>query len=148
MELSSETIELKLNHWPVARLATINPDASPHQAPVVFVWHGRKIWSPVDGKPKRQAQLVRVKNALARPVGSLLLDEYQDDWSQLWWLRVDVKIKVIDLKTASDATKIDTAQAIAALEKKYPQYQNTSALREPATLLLMTPSGYSSWRAS
>ena len=102
----------------------------------------------MDGKPKRQAQLVRVNNSLARPAGCLLLDEYQEDWSELWWLRLDVNIAVIDLRTASDATKVDAARAIAALEEKYPQYENTSVLRDPATLLVMTPTGYSSWQAN
>ncbi len=148
MELSNQTIELKLNHWPIARLATVNADASPHQVPVVFVWRKGSIWSPVDGKPKRQTSLVRINNALVRPAGCLLLDEYQDDWSQLWWIRVDVNIEIVDMATAPDHTKADAALATTALEKKYPQYRNTPVLRDPATLMLMTPTGYSSWRSS
>lgn len=148
MKIPQSLIEKRLFSWPVARLATFNGSDQIHQVPIVFTWHGGKLWSPIDGKPKRGTELTRVKNALARASGSILLDEYSDDWSQLWWLRIDVAIKVIYLKEASQAIKTEAEHAIAALENKYPQYQNTAVLTHPPTLLCMTPSACNSWQAS
>jgi PPOX class probable F420-dependent enzyme len=144
--LSSSTIEHLLDTWPVARLATITPGGPPHQVPVVFVYHAEQLWSPVDIKPKRKSELVRVQNALANPAGSLLLDQYSDDWSQLWWLRVEVEIRVIRLRdTHPEELCRDLAGAVEALRLKYPQYHGTAVLRDPPTLLAMRPLRFSSW---
>jgi len=144
--LSPSTIEHLLDTWPVARLATTRPGGPPHQVPVVFVHHAGQLWSPVDIKPKRNSELVRVQNALANPAGSLLLDQYSDDWSQLWWLRVEVEIRVIRLRdTHPEKLCGDLAGAVEALRLKYPQYQGTAVLRDPPTLLAMRPLRFSSW---
>ena len=144
--LSPSTIEHLLDTWPVARLATTKPGGPPHQVPVVFVYHAGQLWSPVDIKPKRKSELVRVQNALANPAGSLLLDHYSDDWSQLWWLRVEVEIRVIRLRdTHPEKLCRDLAGAVEALRLKYPQYHGTAVLRDPPTLLAMRPLRFSSW---
>jgi PPOX class probable F420-dependent enzyme len=144
--LSPSTIEHLLDTWPVARLATTKPGGPPHQVPVVFVYHAGQLWSPVDIKPKRKSELVRVQNALANPAGSLLLDHYSDDWSQLWWLRVEVEIRVIRLRdTHPEKLYRDLTGAVEALRLKYPQYHGTAVLRDPPTLLAMRPLRFSSW---
>ena len=148
MKLSPDIIEKRLSQWSVARLATISAEGRPHQIPIVFVWQDGKIWSPVDGKPKRGSTLKRVQNALANPEASLLLDEYDDDWSQLWWLRIDVSVEVIYLNEISDKERIRAREAGTALARKYPQYKTTEVLTEPPTLLAMTPTKYSSWQAN
>jgi PPOX class probable F420-dependent enzyme len=146
MTLSQSSIEHLLDTWPIARLATTKPGGPPHQVPVVFVRHAGQLWSPVDIKPKSKSELVRVQNALANPAASLLLDQYSEDWSQLWWLRVDVEINVLRLTdNPQDTLQTDFTGVIAALRLKYPQYQGTAVLREPATLLAMRPQRFSSW---
>jgi PPOX class probable F420-dependent enzyme len=45
---------------------------------------------------------------------SLLADHYDEDWSQLWWVRADGTARVVD---AADAP-----EAIDALAQKYAQY--------------------------
>lgn len=146
MKLSQSTIEHLLDTWPVARLATTSPGGHPHQVPVVFVYHAGQLWSPVDIKPKSKSELVRVKNALANPTASLLLDQYSHDWSQLWWLRIDVEIRVIRLRDKhQDTLRRDLTGSVEALRLKYPQYHGTAVLREPPTLLAMHPLRFSSW---
>jgi PPOX class probable F420-dependent enzyme len=146
MKLSQSTIEHLLDTWPVARLATTKPGGHPHQVPVVFVYHAGQLWSPVDIKPKSKNELVRVQNALANPAASLLLDQYSDDWSQLWWLHIDVEIRVIRLRdNHQDTLHTNVTGAVEALRLKYPQYQGTAVLREPPTLLAMRPRQFSSW---
>ena len=43
----------------------------------------------VDAKPKRSRRLRRLANIEADPRVSLLIDEYEDDWRRLWWVRID-----------------------------------------------------------
>lgn len=147
MPLSDAAIQHYLQTWPVARLATLNPDGTPHQIPLVFAWHDGLLWSPVDGKPKTGRQLARVRNILAEPRGSLLLDHYAADWTQLWWLRVEVKLSVLSVDTASADQGQQAEGAVQALRAKYPQYQTTPVLRDPPTLIAMRPLALHSWVA-
>jgi len=73
----------------VGRLATVGPGAQPHLVPCCFVLSGDVLYSAVDAKPKTSLRLQRIRNLMANPSAALLIDHYQDDWSQLWWVRVD-----------------------------------------------------------
>jgi PPOX class probable F420-dependent enzyme len=80
----------------VARLATVRPDGAPHLVPVVFVLEGDTVWLVVDEKPKRHRRLQRLVNIREEPRVSLLVDEYDEDWSHLWWVRADGRARIID----------------------------------------------------
>jgi PPOX class probable F420-dependent enzyme len=146
VRLRRQAIECLLDSWPVARLATLTPDGKPHQVPVVFARVGEFLWSPVDAKPKAAGELARLRNVRANPAVSLLLDEYDADWSRLWWLRVDASARVAEPASAGAAPEI--AAAVAALRRKYPQYGAVPVLRDPTTLLALQPTGLRSWCAS
>ena len=47
-------------------------------------------------KPKRTTDLQRVRNIVANPAVSVLVDHYEDDWTKLWWVRVDGMATVHD----------------------------------------------------
>lgn len=139
MELPPDAIERALDGWPVARLATSRPDGAPHLVPIVFARAGGALWSPVDGKPKRHAALARLANVRAEPRVALLLDDYADDWSRLWWLRVDGEAHVVD--GAEPAAE-------AALRAKYPQYASTPLFAAEPCWLRIAPRRLASWCAS
>src|ERR671931_161664 len=80
----------------VARLATIDPDGRPHLVPIVFALDGETLYSAVDRKPKRSQTLRRIENARVRPDVTILIDHYGDDWSQLWWIRLRGRARVLD----------------------------------------------------
>lgn len=101
----------------VVRLATVRPDGSPHLVPVTFAIEGDTVFTAVDAKPKRTRDLQRIANLRHDPRCTLLADHYDDDWSQLWWVRVDGHADVRDDPTAADT-------GLAALARKYPQYTN------------------------
>ena len=101
----------------VARLATTDSEASPHLVPVVFVLVGETVWTAVDAKPKTTTALRRLDNVRAHPAVSLLVDHYADDWSTLWWIRVDGTGRILD-----DSREI--AAATALLVAKYRQYRD------------------------
>lgn len=73
------------------------------------------IVTAVDHKPKSTTRLQRLVNLEANPTASFLVDNYDDDWDRLWWVRVD---GTASIETSGNA--FDTA--IASLEDRYPQY--------------------------
>lgn len=73
----------------VARLATVTPGGRPHVVPVTFALDGDTIYTAIDAKPKRGTPLRRLANIAANPHVALLVDEYDDDWGRLWWVRAD-----------------------------------------------------------
>jgi PPOX class probable F420-dependent enzyme len=101
----------------VARLATTDADGRPHLVPVVFALDGDTLYSAVDRKPKRSRRLRRIENARARPEVTLLVDHYEDDWSELWWIRLRGRARVLDAGPEHD-------RALELLTDKYPQYRD------------------------
>src|SRR5690242_5550222 len=84
----------------VARLATVDAGGRPHLVPVCFVLGratgergdrpaGDRIYVAVDHKPKRGTELRRTANLRATGIACLLVDRYDEDWSLLWWVRLD-----------------------------------------------------------
>src|SRR5690242_4638274 len=73
----------------VARLATVSGDGSPHLVPIVFAVSGDRLISAVDHKPKQTVALRRLDNIAANPFVSVLVDEYDENWTALWWARAD-----------------------------------------------------------
>lgn len=69
----------------------------------------------VDHKPKSGARLQRLVNVEANPLATVLADHYAEDWSRLWWVRVDGEA-TIHLGNAA------WSNARRALADKYDQY--------------------------
>jgi PPOX class probable F420-dependent enzyme len=99
----------------VGRLATADADGRPHLVPFCFALVADRIVSVVDAKPKRTQQLRRLANIRAQPRVSVLVDEYDEDWSRLWWVRADGTARVVESGPDRDA-------AVAELVAKYRQY--------------------------
>jgi PPOX class probable F420-dependent enzyme len=100
----------------VARLATVGEDAKPHLVPVCFALVGDRVVSVIDAKPKRTPDLRRLANIRLHPRVSLLVDEYDEDWTHLWWVRADGAARVVEAGA-------DREDAVAALTAKYSQYE-------------------------
>jgi PPOX class probable F420-dependent enzyme len=128
---------------PIARLATITPDGLPHLVPVVFALGGDSgngpdvVYTAVDAKPKSTRRLRRLANIESNPRVSLLVDHYADDWTQLWWVRVDGVAAV-----HRDGEPVETGHRL--LRAKYPQYQSVS-LSGP--VIAVTVRRWSCWQA-
>lgn len=103
----------------VGRLATVDPSGRPHVVPCCFALIGDTIYSAVDGKPKSTVKLRRLDNLRANPAASLLVDHYDDDWSALWWVRLDGTGRVLGTGPEEDA-------ALHALVAKYEQYRSVA----------------------
>ena len=107
-----------------ATLATISPDGLPRLVPVCFALVDAAedvIYSPIDDKPKTATDprdLARVRDILARPDVSLLVDRWSEDWSQLGWLRILGRATLLE----PDDAPGEHGAAVAALRSRYPQY--------------------------
>jgi PPOX class probable F420-dependent enzyme len=122
---------------PVGRLATVRADGRPHLVPVCYVLIGETVYTAVDAKPKRHTRLTRVANLTATGGASLLVDRYSEDWSRLWWVRLDGTGRVV-------ADPAEAASAIDALIAKYPQY----SVQNPAgPVLAVEVSRWVGWSA-
>jgi PPOX class probable F420-dependent enzyme len=128
------TAEERLAAARVGRLATVTADGQPHVVAVCFAVLGERIYTAVDAKSKTTQALRRLENVRATGRASLLVDHYEEDWSRLWWVRVDGAAEVID----SDA-------AIDALAAKYEQYR---AARPPGPVIAIAPERWRSWAAT
>jgi PPOX class probable F420-dependent enzyme len=100
----------------VARLATVGADGRPHLVPVCFALADDRLVSIVDAKPKTTTALRRLENVRANPHVSVLADEYDEDWSRLWWVRVDGRARVVD-------SGAEHEQAVRLLTRRYRQYR-------------------------
>ena len=79
----------------VGRLATVGADGTPHAVPVCYALVGDVVYTAVDHKPKRSQRLRRTANIAATGGACLLVDEYDEDWSALWWVRLDGAGRVV-----------------------------------------------------
>lgn len=94
----------------------MRPDGSPHVVPIVFAVEGDRIYSAVDDKPKRTTALQRLANIASEPRVSALADHYDDDWSELWWVRIDGRAEILH-----DGVEWD--HALDLLAQRYVAYR-------------------------
>jgi PPOX class probable F420-dependent enzyme len=115
----------------VGRLATVTPRGRPHAVPVCFALAGGRIYTAVDAKPKGTRTLARLENVRATGRATLLVDHYEEDWSRLWWVRVDGPAEVLESEGAIDA-----------LAAKYEQYRSA---RPAGPVIAIDPARWRSW---
>jgi PPOX class probable F420-dependent enzyme len=133
--------KVRFTQSPVARLATITPGGLPHLVPVVFAVGADQhdvVYTAVDAKPKTTQRLRRLANIESNPQVSLLVDHYADDWTQLWWVRVDGVAAI-----HRDGEAMRTGYRL--LRAKYAQYQSVP-LNGP--VIAVTVRRWSSWHVA
>jgi PPOX class probable F420-dependent enzyme len=125
----------------VARLATASAEGEPHVVPIVFATDGNRVFTPLDEKPKRVAltKLKRVRNILANPKVSIIVDEYSEDWSRLAWVLLTGTAEIVysgDLHSAG----------AGLLKARYPQYDQMSFEGRP--LIVITIKRMTTWKGA
>jgi PPOX class probable F420-dependent enzyme len=124
----------------VARLGTIDADGAVHLVPCVLALVEDTIYIPVDTKPKRTRHLARLANVRRDPRVTVLVDEYDEEWERLWWVRVRGRGRIVD---GGD----EAARALAGLRAKYRQYA-TLADADLLPLLAVDVSDWACWTAT
>ncbi len=133
-----DALRRRAERAPVARLATLGPGGQPRLVPCCFAVDGDVLYSAVDHKPKRTVHLARLDDIRANPLVGLVVDHYNDDWSALWWVRIEGSARLLE-----DGP--ERARAVALLSEKYPQYRE----RPPTgTVIAVDVTRWSGWSAS
>lgn len=122
-----------------AILSSVNADGTPHLVPIVFARVDDTLVTAIDWKPKSTQKLKRLENIRADPAVSLIVDNYSENWKDLWWIRAGGSAEVIDADTDRGRT------AIAALVKKYEHYTPTPP---DGPVIVISKLSWRSWQAS
>ena len=123
----------------VGRLGTVTSDGHPHLVPCCFVLDigrdGDVVYSAVDAKPKSTLALRRLANLRANGAAALLVDHYDEDWSALWWVRVDGRGRVVE-------SGPERERALDLLSAKYDQYRRQ---RPAGAVVALEATAWRSW---
>jgi PPOX class probable F420-dependent enzyme len=139
MRLDAEEARRRFATGRVAYLATLRPDGSAAQVPIVFEVVADRVFSVIDPKPKRSQELERLRNIARDPRVALLVEHYEDDWDRLWWARAEGTARAV-------ASGPERDNAIASLRAKYPQYET---LRDDfGDAVIVDVAHWSGWSAS
>jgi hypothetical protein len=81
--------------------------------------------------------LARLKNIKETPQVALLVDQYDEDWTRLWYALVRGEGQLV-------AASAEHRRAIQCLRAKYPQ-NDTDTLADDAHVLRITPVHITAW---
>jgi PPOX class probable F420-dependent enzyme len=135
-----ELMRTRLAAARVAHLATTSAAGQPHVVPCCFVLHcdemrGDVLYSAVDAKPKSTQRLKRIVDIEANPHASLVVDHYEEDWTRLWWVRVDGTARIVAHPAEHEA-------GLDLLAAKYAQYRAT---RPPGPVIALDVRSWKAW---
>jgi PPOX class probable F420-dependent enzyme len=133
-----------------AYLATADADGVPHLVPVTFALISTaagasagaaadEVVVAVDHKPKSTLDLKRLRNIAENPRVAFLVDQYDDDWAHLWWVRAD---GVAAIEPAPEDEHESRAAALDAIAARYPQYRKR---RPGGPLIRVRVTRWSGW---
>lgn len=122
----------------VARLATVRPDGRPHLVPITFALDGDELVTAVDDKPKDTRDLQRLANIRHEPRATVLVDRYEEDWSRLWWVRIDGEARIVEGGDRYD-------RALDVLAARYPAYRQAVP---DGPVIVIAATAWNGWSAS
>jgi len=131
---------------PVGHLSTAGKSGVPHVIPVCFAVSqcedGAAVYIALDQKPKRASltRLRRVRNILENPQVALVVDHYDPDWTQLWYVLLSGTARL--LEDGPGETE-ERRTAILTLRQKYPQYREMEIDDNP--VIRITPLRATAW---
>jgi PPOX class probable F420-dependent enzyme len=137
----SGAVQARLKKARVARLSTLDSKRRPHIVPICFVYDCNFFYTAIDEKPKRVVpqRLARLRNLVARPQVALLIDEYDEDWTRLWFVLIRGRAEVIPM-----SARRERGRAISKLREKYRQYTGTM-LHDDTTIIRIAAERITSW---
>lgn len=130
-----------------AVLATLRADGRARLVPIAYALadaDGLVLYSAIDDKPKSVAdplRLGRLRDIVAQPRVTVLVDHWSEDWAELAWLRLDGVAWVL----SPDAEPDEHATAVRLLRARYAQYAGHALEQRP--VLRVAVEATRSWRA-
>jgi PPOX class probable F420-dependent enzyme len=125
----------------VGRLATADASGQPLVVPVCYALDtdAAHLYSAIDAKPKRTRQLRRLRNIGENPRVSVVVDEYDEDWSRLRYVIVEGGAAVIEAGPTRE-------HAIDLLLEKYPQYLTLGLAADRGPVVAIAVERIVAWR--
>jgi PPOX class probable F420-dependent enzyme len=120
-----------------AILGTIGKTGTPHLIPVCYALVDGRFVIAIDEKPKSGRRLARLRNMERDARVTLLIERYDDDWTQLAWLRIEGMALVHERGEEIPA-------ALEALRARFSQYADMALEERP--LISIEPGRSTSWR--
>ena len=135
---ASSTVKAFITAHRAGRLATADGQGTPHVVPICYAYDGHVIYSAIDLKPKRvrPRQLKRIRNIITNPKVALIVDGYNEDWSQLAYVSIQGEAAVLE-----DGDEREHAEGL--LRQKYAQYEKL--LDRGCPVVKITPTSVASW---
>lgn len=119
VKLNPDEARIRLASSDHGVLCTVHLARGVDAVPVVYAVDDGYVGVPVDRvKPKTSSRLQRARNLESDPRAALLVEHWdRQDWSQLWWVRAE-------LRRASDEPTERAAALAARLADLFPQYRD------------------------
>ena len=135
MQLDADACWERLRSARHGTLGTVHAARGVDAVPVVFVVHHGRLVIPIDTvKPKAGPRLQRLRNLLVDARAVVLVDRYDEDWSNLWWVRVHGDAK----------EHPPTDEQLAALAQAFPPYRDPTTV---SSVVLLEPRAVTGWAA-
>ena len=124
----------------VARLATADKSGAPHVIPICFWFDGGQVYFAIDEKPKRRRglELKRMRNIAENPRVALVIDHYEDDWSQLAYVMIRGTATIVD-------DSEEYLLVLRNLRDKYRPYRTMQLSRDRNPLVRINPERVNLW---
>jgi len=126
----------------VAHLATADREGRPHNVPLCFWFDGARLYFVIDEKPKRRAGtgIKRMRNIAENPNVAVLVDHYEEDWTQLAYVMIHGVAQIVD-------DPEEYMLALRHLRDKYAQYRAMSLAPDHNPIVRIDPEHVHAWGA-
>lgn len=124
----------------IGHLATADAQGAPHIVPICFVYHAQCLYSAIDHKPKRVtgSRMKRVRNIVENPQVAFLVDHYEEDWLQLYYILIRGTASLLE-------DGVEYQQALGRLEAKYEQYRERRLAEQAGLVIKIVPQTVQRW---
>jgi PPOX class probable F420-dependent enzyme len=121
-------------------MATADKSGIPVVVPICYAYNGSYFYTPIDKKPKRVpiVKLKRVKNILENQNVSVVIDEYDEDWSALRYVIIHGRAELI-------ARGEEYRNSLRLLCEKYFQYNDMNLSKLNLPIIKIVPNRIISW---
>jgi len=125
----------------VGRLGTADAAGQPLVVPICYAFDGESIFSAIDAKPKMVdiERLKRIRNIRENAKVSLVIDRYDEEWSQLRYVIIHGEAELL-------TGGADFSRGVDLLLAKYPQYRAMGLDREAGLMIKVEPEKVTHWQ--
>ena len=119
----------------VARVGTTDERGRIHLVPIVFAIEGDHLYSLTDAGPRLARRLHNLRHD---PRVAILIDDYDEDWSKVWWVRLRGTGRVLESGPEWELAR-------RHLREKYPQYATAPADESAGPVMAVDVEHWSGW---